>query len=190
MFCHLSTPRKTHLFSSDRSSVWIFCPLSQTTIPDTSNIPTSSKLPRGKSLEVKSHYVLLEQKLQFDLKCWQHDIYRNHYTNVASVFGHLYHLQWGNSKNQRFIVTKFVANHTPLIGFLRLAFGLTFSAMYILFCVYSVYILLRLLCFKLRNQTSVHHDPRALFGTFLPGKARVFKVKIDAFLFENLKFYS
>ena len=87
MFCHLSTPRKTHLFSSDRSSVWIFCPLSQTTIPDTYNIPTSSKLPRGKSLEVESHYVLLEQKLQFDLKCWQHltFVYRNHHTNVASV---------------------------------------------------------------------------------------------------------
>ena len=133
MFCHLSTPRKTHLFSSDRSSVWIFCPLSQTTIPDTYNIPTSSKLPRGKSLEVKSHYVLLEQKLQFDLKCWQHLtlVYRNHYTNVASVLVTCkYHFQWGNSKNQRFIVTKFVANHTPLIVFSRLAFGLTFSAIH------------------------------------------------------------
>ena len=64
-----------------------FCPLSGTTIPDSSNIPTSSKLPRGKSLEVESHYVLLEQKLQFDLKCWQHltFVYRNHHTNVASV---------------------------------------------------------------------------------------------------------
>ena len=130
MFCHLSTPRKTHLFSSDRSSVWIFCPLSQTTIPDTSNIPTSSKLPRGKSLEVKSHYVLLEQKLQFDLKCWQHltcteittQMLPQFWSPVSTIFN------GGNSKNQRFIVTKFVANHTPLIVFSRLAFGLTFSA--------------------------------------------------------------
>ena len=138
MFCHLSTPRKTHLFSSDRSSVWIFCPLSQTTIPDTSNIPTSSKLPRGKSLEVKSHYVLLEQILQFDQKTKRvgNIFIQKSPHKCFLTFGHLYHLQWENFKNRRFIVTKFASYHTPLIVFFsRLAFGLTFSRLGLLLCI-------------------------------------------------------